>query len=56
MTNFEQSDLGLARVEDLPLDNTHHERHIPQRARRAPVIHETSEALNGYLGSSTRKF
>ncbi|KAL2873980.1 hypothetical protein SGCOL_010851 [Colletotrichum sp. CLE4] len=42
------ADLGMDRINELPLDDTPKGRVIPPRARRAPVNVENTEALNGY--------
>ncbi|GKT49017.1 uncharacterized protein ColSpa_09198 [Colletotrichum spaethianum] len=47
-------DLGTIRIDELPLDDTPKSRAIPPRPRRAPVITEHSEALNGYLAMAEK--
>ncbi|KAH9233583.1 hypothetical protein K456DRAFT_1724506 [Colletotrichum gloeosporioides 23] len=43
------NDLGIGRVEELPLDNTKREHHDRLRPRRPVVPTQTSESLQGYL-------
>ncbi|KAF4880891.1 hypothetical protein CGCSCA1_v000263 [Colletotrichum siamense] len=43
------NDLGIGRVEELPLDNTKREHHDRLRPRRPVVPTQTSESLEGYL-------
>ncbi|KAL0777887.1 hypothetical protein CaCOL14_005540 [Colletotrichum acutatum] len=42
------ADLGMDRINELPLDDTPKRHVIPPRARRAPANVENTEALNGY--------
>ncbi|KAF6833922.1 hypothetical protein CPLU01_05217 [Colletotrichum plurivorum] len=44
-------DLGIQRVEDLPLDNTPGRNYSQMPVRRAPRNIENSEALQGYQGT-----
>ncbi|KAI8236209.1 hypothetical protein K4K54_003979 [Colletotrichum sp. SAR 10_86] len=46
---FNPNDLGIGRVEELPLDNTKREHHDRLRPRRPVVPTQTSESLEGYL-------
>ncbi|KAK2736504.1 hypothetical protein CKAH01_07704 [Colletotrichum kahawae] len=43
------NDLGIGRVEELPLDDTKREQHDRLRPRRPVVPTKPSEALNGYM-------
>ncbi|KAJ0295801.1 hypothetical protein COL5a_009094 [Colletotrichum fioriniae] len=48
VTDVEKADLGMDRINELPLDDTPKKHVLPPRARRAPVNVENTEALNGY--------
>ncbi|KAK1452486.1 hypothetical protein CCUS01_10963 [Colletotrichum cuscutae] len=48
VTDIEKADLGMDRINELPLDDTPKRHVVPPRARRAPVNVENTEALNGY--------
>lgn len=50
VTDVEKADLGMDRINELPLDDTPKKHVLPPRARRAPVNVENTEALNGYRG------
>ncbi|KAF4894885.1 hypothetical protein CGCFRS4_v006209 [Colletotrichum fructicola] len=47
--DLSSNDLGIGRVEELPLDNTKREHHDRLRPRRPVVPTQTSESLQGYL-------
>ncbi|KAF4837231.1 hypothetical protein CGCTS75_v001404 [Colletotrichum tropicale] len=47
--DLSSNDLGIGRVEELPLDNTKREHHDRLRPRRPVVPTQTSESLEGFL-------